>query len=140
MKKDARLNEKQKTILLDYFKRSVDGETMEEIAKSYDINRKTLWAWKNTDEGQQLHKEWARELTEDAIPQYFTVLKEKALSGSYKHMELLAKLMDLFPASKQEIVSKNENTNTIVEEGLSKETLAELNALLDGDKPLKRVK
>ncbi|MCY7861595.1 phBC6A51 family helix-turn-helix protein [Bacillus haynesii] len=107
MRKDAKLTDKQKTILKDYFQRSVDGENMEDIAKSYNISRKTLWTWKNTNEGQRLQKEWAKEMTEDAIPEYFIVLKEKALGGSYKHMELLAKLMDLFPATKQEITTND---------------------------------
>lgn len=140
MRKDARLNEKQKTILKDYFQRSLDnGDTMEQVAKDNGIARKTLSQWKNTDEGKRLHKEWAKEMTKDAIPKYYTVLKEKALSGSYKHMELFAKLQNLFPATKQEITNKTAERDP-VKDGYSKEDLEELEALINVNSPIKRVK
>jgi len=131
MKKDTRLNERQIEILKDLFKRSVDGETMEAIAESHGISRKTLSQWKNTNHGKKLHANFQKELTRESLPQYFVVLQEKALSGSYKHMELYAKLLDLFPATKQEIVTedKTKPADTVI----SKEFLEDLNRRLGRD-------
>jgi transposase-like protein len=143
MLKSGRLSEKQKVILDDYFNRSLEGENMEDIAKSHGIARKTLSTWKNSDEGKRLHAEWKKEATRDAIPQYYDVLKEKALSGSYKHMELFAKVFDLLSPEKQEVVTKNE-TPKPSENVYTKERLDELLKELDlddvDDQPIKRVK
>ncbi|MED3653993.1 phBC6A51 family helix-turn-helix protein [Heyndrickxia sporothermodurans] len=108
MKKDTRLEARQIRILEDYFARSLGGETMEQIAKDNGISRKTLSLWKNSDHGKQLHADWKKDATRDAIPQYYDVLAEKALSGSYKHMELFAKIFELLPSNKQEITMKEE--------------------------------
>jgi transposase-like protein len=137
MRKDARLDSRQIRILEDFFGRSVAGDSMEKVAESHGISRKTLSQWKNTEHGKQLHADWKKEATRDAIPQYYDVLKEKALSGSYKHMELFAKIFDLMSPEKQEIVTKN--VENIKEEGISKERMAELKSLIE-DTPLKRVK
>ncbi|MCP3026901.1 phBC6A51 family helix-turn-helix protein [Halobacillus sp. A5] len=139
MKRDSRLNEKQIRILLDYFDRSLGGETQADIAKSHGINRKTLSLWANSDHGKQKHNEWKKEATRDAIPQYYDVLKEKALSGSYKHMELFAKVFDLLSAEKKEIVSKEEKLDP-VKDGYTSEDIAELDALLYTDEERKQMK
>lgn len=138
MKKDTRLDLRQIRILEDYFKRSYDGETMEAIAESHGITRKTLSSWKNTDHGNQLHDKYLVKLSAQSKPKYFEVLDREALKGSYKHMELYAKIHGLLAPTKQEIVSKNENMN-IVQEGLTKDKMKELNALLD-EPTIKRIK
>jgi transposase-like protein len=137
MKKDAVLNPKQIRILSDYFSRSLAGESMEEIAKSHGIGRKTLYYWKETHEGKRLYAEWKKEATRDAIPQYFDVLKEKALSGSYKHMELFAKVFGILSPEKQEIVHKNEGGS---DNAISQEMLEDIKQRLAQSKELKRVK
>lgn len=111
MKKDARLDARQIRILEDFFGRSVAGETMESIAESHRISRKTLWTWKETDHGKQLHAEFQKEMSTNDIPKFYQVLSEKMQSGSYKHMELYARIHGLLAPQKQEIVSKNENVN-----------------------------
>lgn len=61
MKKDTRLDARQIRILEDYFERYYDGETMGVIAKSHGMSRKTLWSWKETDHGKQLHNKYLLE-------------------------------------------------------------------------------
>ncbi|MCY8233694.1 phBC6A51 family helix-turn-helix protein [Priestia endophytica] len=138
MKKDAKLDEKQRRILDDYFRRSVDGETMEQIAKSHGITRKTLWSWKETHEGKQLYNDFQKELSRDALPKYYAVLKEKALSGSYKHMELYAKIHNLLAPQKQEVVTKN---HTIEEHSpILQNEMDEIKGMLNDMPSIRRVK
>ncbi|MBY0008800.1 hypothetical protein H7K05_26190 [Priestia aryabhattai] len=106
MKKETRLNMRQQGILEEYFDRSVAGDSMETVATEHGISRKTLSQWANTYHGKDLYSEWKTKATQDLKPKYLDVLGVKALTGSIKHMELLAKLMDWFPASKQEIVTE----------------------------------
>lgn len=138
MKKDARLDLRQTRILEDYFKRSADGATMEEVAKIHGINRKTLSIWKNTDHGNQLQDKFLLDLSATSKPKYFQVLNKKALEGSYKHMELYAKIHGMLAPQKQEVITKNENHN-IVQDGLSKDNLKELESLLE-EPNIKRIK
>ncbi|MCF7620912.1 MULTISPECIES: phBC6A51 family helix-turn-helix protein [Bacillaceae] len=109
MRKDARLDKRQIAILKDYFGRSYDGETMEDIAKSHGISRKTLYTWKETDHGKHLHDKYLLDLSANSKPKYFQVLDREALKGSYKHMELYAKIHGLLAPQKQEITTKDES-------------------------------
>lgn len=106
MKKDTRLTTKQKEILGEYFDRSVGGDSMEMVATEHGISRKTLSGWANTHHGKELYIEWKTREAQDIKPKYLEVLKVKSLTGSIKHMELLAKLMDWFPSTKQEIITE----------------------------------
>lgn len=138
MRKDARLDVRQIRILEDYFGRSVAGETMEVIAKDNGISRKTLWTWKETDHGKKLHADFQKEMSTNDLPKFYAKLSEQMQKGSYKHMELYAKIHGLLAPEKQEIISKNENQN-ILQEGLTKDRIKELESLLDEPK-IKRVK
>lgn len=139
MKKDTVLTEKQIRILEDYFVHTVAGETMEQIATDNGISRKTLSQWKNTNHGKQLHAEYMKELSVNDVPMFYQKLSEGVAKNSFKHMELFAKIHGLLAPEKKEVVSKNENQN-IVQDGLSKDTLADLEALLDVTPTIKRVK
>ncbi|MFP8645232.1 hypothetical protein ACLHWY_27175 [Priestia aryabhattai] len=61
MKKDTRLDARQIRILEGYFERYYDSEMMDVIAKSHRMSRKTLWSWKETDPGKQLHNKYLLE-------------------------------------------------------------------------------
>lgn len=106
MKKETRLNTRQQGILEEYFDRSVGGDSMETVAEENGISRKTLSQWANTYHGKDLYSEWKTRETQDIKPKYLEVLKVKSLTGSIRHMELLAKLMDWYPASKSEIITE----------------------------------
>lgn len=106
MKKHTRLNMRQQGILEEYFDRTIGGDSMETVAKEHGISRKTLSQWANTYHGKELYTEWKTKATHDLKPKYLDVLGVKALTGSIKHMELLAKLMDWFPSTKQEIITE----------------------------------
>ncbi|AKP75266.1 hypothetical protein AS52_00245 [Priestia megaterium Q3] len=106
MKKETRLNTRQQGILEEYFDRSVGGDSMETVAEENGISRKTLSQWANTYHGKDLYSEWKTRETQDIKPKYLEVLKVKSLTGSIRHMELLAKLMDWYPASKSEIITQ----------------------------------
>ncbi|GIN62514.1 hypothetical protein J27TS8_25070 [Robertmurraya siralis] len=139
MKKDTRLNEKQIRILEDYFVRTVAGETMEQIATDNGISRKTLSQWKNTEHGKQLYGEYMKELSINDVPMFYQKLSEGVAKNSFKHLELFAKIHGLLASAKSEVTNINENNN-IVQDGLSKDRLAELEVLLDGKPIIKRVK
>lgn len=107
MKKDSRLDMRQQRILEDYFERSYNGESMEAVAETHGISRKTLSQWKNTDMGKKLHDKYLVDLSAKSKPKYFQVLDREALKGSYKHMELYAKIHGLLAPNKQEIVTED---------------------------------
>lgn len=146
MKKDSRLDARQIRILEDYFERSYDGESMEQIAESHGISRKTLSQWKNTNHGKQLHDKYLVDLSAKSKPKYFQVLDREALKGSYKHMELYAKIHGLLAPTKSEIVTESKNPSDNI---ISKERLDEIRRRLgkeieetikDAETPIKRVK
>jgi hypothetical protein len=139
MKKDARLDARQVRILEDYFVRSLAGETMEQIAQDNGISRKTLSLYKNSDHGKQLYAEYMKELSIDDIPMFYQKLKEGVAKNSFKHMELFAKIHGMLAPTKSEVINVNENHN-IVKDGLNKDMLKDLNALLDDTPTIKRVK
>ncbi|OHR72166.1 hypothetical protein HMPREF3291_22465 [Bacillus sp. HMSC76G11] len=139
MKKDARLDARQIRILEDYFKRSMDGENMETIAKENGINRKTLSLWKNTHHGIQLYDQYINNKLKDAKPLFFQKLKEGMAKNSYKHLELYAKIEGMLAPEKKEIVSKIEQHN-IIKDGLNREMLNDLESLLGDTPTIKRVK
>ncbi|TCI50316.1 hypothetical protein EVJ24_15015 [Exiguobacterium sp. SH1S21] len=138
MKKVRPLTGKQRHILDDYFRRTLAGETMEEIATSHGINRKTLSVWKNCKEGKALHDKFQKEMSSQEMPKFYRVLSEKMQAGSYKHMELYAKIHGLL-VEKKEVLNKTEGEDRL-NGGYSNEDLAELEALINGETPLKRVK
>lgn len=139
MKKDTRLDARQIRILEDYFRRNIDGENMTEISKSHGISRKTLWSWKETNHGKQLHTEYQKKLSIDTVPIFFQVLAEKVAKGDKDAMNQFARIHGLYSAEKQEIINKVEQ-HDIVKDGIKKETLEELEALLDDTPTIKRVK
>ncbi|MED3817519.1 phBC6A51 family helix-turn-helix protein [Priestia aryabhattai] len=131
MKKDSRLNRKQVEVLQDMFARSLQGESMENIAKSHGISRKTLSLWKNTLHGIQLHKEFRLEHSrESSTSIFFDVLEAKMKGGNMQALELYAKIHDMFPSKKQEIIMETKESK-IVEEGLTEDILKDIDALLE---------
>lgn len=139
MKKNSKLDNRQIRILEDYFGRSVAGESMEEIAKSYGISRKTLWHWKETDHGKRLHADYQKKMSTNDLPKFYAVLSEKMQTGSHKHMELYAKIHGILAPQKQEVVNIEE-TRDVVKDGYTKEDIAELEALMRGESLVRRVK
>ncbi|TCI32745.1 hypothetical protein EVJ29_15140 [Exiguobacterium sp. SH4S7] len=138
MEKVRPLTFTQKHILKDFFERSLAGETMEEIASSHNISRKTLSVWKNCKEGKALHDKFQKEMSSQEMPKFYRVLSEKMQAGSYKHMELYAKIHGLL-VEKKEVLNKTEGEDRS-KYGFSNEDLDELEALINGETTLKRVK
>ncbi|MCU7708343.1 phBC6A51 family helix-turn-helix protein [Priestia sp. JV24] len=126
------LTEKQREFLREYVQRSSQGETDTAIAKEFGISRKTLWEWKNTDTGKQIQREHQEKLLDEAIPVFNRVLIEKVNTGSYKHMELFAKIRELLPNTKQELTIENKGSE-IVQKGLDANELARIEKLLQDD-------
>ena len=140
MEKVRPLTNRQKDILNDYFQRSIAGETMEEIASSHGISRKTLYTWKKSKEGKQLYADFRKDLSSDDIGIFYDVLREKMLSGSFKHMELYVKInKDKFGLDDKQSQAEKNDDGERIKQGLSTEELAELESLLN-EVPLKRVK
>jgi len=128
------LTEKQREFLREYVQRSSQGETDTAIARDFGISRKTLWEWKNTDTGKQIQREHQEKLLDEAIPVFNRVLIEKVNTGSYKHMELFAKIRELLPNTKQELTIENKGSE-IVQKGLDANELARIEKLLQDDTP-----
>lgn len=141
MEKVKPLTGKQKQILKEFFERSVAGETMEEVASSHGISRKTLSTWKNSKEGKELHANFRKELSANDLEIFYEVLKEKMAAGSFKHMELYAKIHrdKIGLIDKQEILNTTDSDNR-VKSGFSSEDISELEALVNDELPLQRVK
>ncbi len=129
----------------DYFLRNLDeseNASQETVAKGWGVSRKTLNLYINSFHGQEIKNEIYKEVTQDIYPDYLSVLKARALSGSIKHMELLAKLLDWFPAakSKQEITTRIiDDEDNVQKNGYTTEQIKELEALLDEDMQEKRI-
>ncbi|WRP06887.1 phBC6A51 family helix-turn-helix protein [Rossellomorea aquimaris] len=142
MKKDARLDARQISILKEFFKRSLDGENMETVAKDKGINRKTLSQWKNTNHGGQIYDEYMKELSKNDKPMFYQKLKEGVAKNSYKHLELYAKIHGILAPEKKEIVTEERKAS---DSPISKERLDEIRKRLEetvaeADRPIKRVK
>ena len=131
MNRDTRLTHRKIRILEDMFGRLIDGESMQDIADSHGISRKTLSTWKNTNHGRMLHAEYRRKMGLNDIPIFYQVLSEKMQTGSYKHMELFAKLTGLLERDRIEETLKVEKEHDIKEHGLTAEMIAEIDAALD---------
>lgn len=138
MAKERQLTIKQIEILTDAFKRQVDGETLENIAKSHGITRKTLYEWRKTKHWKHLELQLQKELLNRSAVKILEALERKALEGSYKHIELWTKITGLYKESK-EVTTIDATKRDIKNEGLSKEELADLEALLE-EPTLRRVK
>lgn len=138
MNKESRLNQKQQIILHDYFRKNLEGKTMEEIAKDNGIGRKALSGYKNSNHGKQLHLEFMRENSEGSIPTFFQLVHEK-MHTNFKDRELFAKLHGLMKPTQQEITNKVENHDP-KKDGYTPEQIKELEELLEDDTDEKVVK
>jgi transcriptional regulator with XRE-family HTH domain len=142
MRKDSRLDARQIRILEDFFKRSFDGETMEQVAKDNGISRKTLSQWRNTQHGEQLYDKYLDELSKNDKPLFYKKLKEGMAKNSYKHLELYAKIQGLLAPEKKEVVTEERKASDLP---ITKERLDEIRRRLEetvaeADRPIKRVK
>lgn len=137
MEKVRPLTVRQKYILNDFFKRSINGETMEEIASSHGISRKTLSTWKNCEEGLALQKKFSKDMssTKD-IPDFYHTLARQMRTGSAEYLKIFARVHGLYE-DKKEILAKVEQ-NQVQSEGFSVEELAELEALLNEESTLNK--
>lgn len=136
MSNEKRLNKRQVQILEDMFSRLLMKETMEDIAKSHGISRKTLSQWKNTEHGKQLNLEFQRENSESFVQSFYDLVHEK-MQTSFKDRELFAKLHGLLKPDKQEIIQKDERDSTV---SISQDTIDDIKKRIEESQPIRRVK
>jgi Helix-turn-helix of insertion element transposase len=136
MSNEKRLTKRQVQILEDMFSRLLVKEKMEDIAKSHGISRKTLWNWKNTEHGKQIHLEFQRRNSEDFIQSFYDLVHEK-MQTSFKDRELFAKLHGLLKPDKQEIIQKDERDSS---EFISQDTIDDIKKRIEASQPIRRVK
>jgi transcriptional regulator with XRE-family HTH domain len=136
MNNEKRLNKRQVRILEDMFGRLLMKETMEEIAKSHGISRKTLSQWKNTEHGKQLNLEFQRENSENFVQSFYDLVHEK-MQTSFKDRELFAKLHGLLKPDKQEIIQKDERDSS---DFISQDTIDDIKKRIEESQPIRRVK
>jgi transcriptional regulator with XRE-family HTH domain len=136
MNNEKRLNKRQVRILEDMFSRLLMKETMEEIAKSHGISRKTLSQWKNTEHGKQLNLEFQRENSENFVQSFYDLVHEK-MQTSFKDRELFAKLHGLLKPDKQEIIQKDERDSS---DFISQDTIDDIKKRIEESQPIRRVK
>jgi transcriptional regulator with XRE-family HTH domain len=136
MSNEKKLNKRQVQILEDMFSRLLMKETMEDIAKSHGISRKTLSQWKNTEHGKQLNLEFQRENSENFVQSFYDLVHEK-MQTSFKDRELFAKLHGLLKPDKQEIIQKDERDSS---DSISQETIDDIKKRIEESQPIRRVK
>lgn len=139
MADEKQLTIKQIKVLTDAFNRQVSGETLEQIAKDHGVNRKTIYEWRKTSHWKQVERTLQKELLNRSATKILEALERKALEGSYKHIELWTKITGLYKETK-EVTTIDGTKHDIKKDGLTKEVLTDLEALLEPQPTIKRVK
>lgn len=126
-----RLTPKQLEILTDVFERQRSGQTLTAIAKDVGVDRRTLYNWKKADEWVEMERQLKEKLISDAYFSVMDTLVRRAIEGrSPKFIELYLKTQGKL-TDVSEIQTKQQIN--IVNDGVTDEIFAELDAILNGD-------
>ncbi|MFB5576641.1 hypothetical protein JCR32_02815 [Bacillus sp. HNR-4] len=78
----------QRDLVEECFYRKRSGESYTDIAKSFGINRRTLFVYRNTEQGQEIEKELRQNLIKHSYEAIMETVIDKALQGSHQHAKL----------------------------------------------------
>lgn len=118
----------QRDFVTESFFRKRTGESYISIAESFGIDRRTLFTYRNSEEGQQIEKELRQALIHQSYEAIMETVIDKARLGSFQHAKLFMQVTGKLKGD--EIQVKQENN--IKENGISSDLLAEIDALLKG--------
>lgn len=107
----------QRDLVEECFYRKRSGESYIDIAKSFGIDRRTLFGYRNSEEGQQIEKGLRKNLINQSYESILEAVIDKANQGSYQHAKLYFQVIG--KPKEEEVKEENEFD------------LAEFNAFMD---------
>ncbi|KAB2398637.1 MULTISPECIES: phBC6A51 family helix-turn-helix protein [Bacillus cereus group] len=123
-----KLTPTQRDFVTEAFYRKRSGESYINIAESFGIDRRTLFTYRNSEEGQQIEKELRQTLIHQSYEAIMETVIDKARLGSFQHAKLFMQVTGKLKGD--EIQGKQENN--IKENGISSDLFKEIDALLKG--------
>ncbi|PER83806.1 hypothetical protein [Bacillus cereus] len=117
-----KLTPTQRDFVAEAFYRKRTGESYISIAESFGIDRRTLFGYRNCEEGQQIEKELRQNLISQSFESIMETVIDKAHLGSFQHAKLFMQVTGKL---------KNEEVNVKQEMNVTKETTPELLAQID---------
>ncbi|MBY7102844.1 MULTISPECIES: phBC6A51 family helix-turn-helix protein [Bacillus] len=128
--KQRKLTPQQLELLTQVFERQRAGESVTAIAKDMNLDRRTIYYWRQRPEWVELEKELRRRLIEDANEVVMETLAKNAMVGkSPKWVELYLKATGQLKEVSE--VQAKQQIN-IVQDGVTDDLLADIDALLKG--------
>ncbi|MGO5009292.1 phBC6A51 family helix-turn-helix protein [Bacillus wiedmannii] len=121
-----RLTDQQKDLVQECFYRKRSGESYINIASSFGIDRRTLFGYRNSEEGQQIEKELRQNLINQSYESIMEAVVDKANQGSYQHAKLYMQVMGKWKNDGVEVKKEHD----IVRDGVTPEIVARLDAIL----------
>ncbi|PFN09325.1 phBC6A51 family helix-turn-helix protein [Bacillus cereus] len=120
-----KLTPQQRDIVHESFYRKRSGESYTSISKSLGISRRTLFAYRDCEEGRQIEKELRQKLINQAFEEIMETVIDKANKGSFQHAKLF---MQVTGKLKNEEVHQKQEIN--ITNGTS-DLLADIDAILN---------
>ncbi|PES68236.1 hypothetical protein CN507_10640 [Bacillus cereus] len=117
-----KLTDQQRDFVTECFYRKRSGESYSSIAKSFSINRRTLFAYRDCEEGRQIEKELRQKLIDHAFEEIMETVIDKANKGSFQHAKLFMQVTGKL---------KNEEVNVKQELNVTKEITPDIYAQID---------
>ncbi|OFD56029.1 hypothetical protein BWGOE6_51300 [Bacillus mycoides] len=128
--KQRKLTPQQLELLTQVFERQRAGESVTAIAKDMNLDRRTIYYWRQRPEWVEMEKELRRRLIEDANEAVMETLAKNAMAGkSPKWVELYLKATGQLKDVSE--VQAHQQIN-IVQDGVTDDLFAELDELLRG--------
>lgn len=103
------LTSHQRDLVEECFYRKRSGESYIDIASSFGIDRRTLFGYRNSKEGQQIEKELRQNLINHSYEAIMETIIDKARQGSHQHAKLY---MQVIGKSKNEEVTEVKKRST----------------------------
>ncbi|HDR4864602.1 MULTISPECIES: phBC6A51 family helix-turn-helix protein [Bacillus] len=117
-----KLTPTQRDFVQEAFYRKRNGESYSKIADSLGINRRTLFAYRDCEEGRQIEKELRQKLIDHAFEEIMETVIDKANKGSFQHAKLFMQVTGKL---------KNEEVNVKQELNVTKEITPDIYAQID---------
>ncbi|PEK60772.1 phBC6A51 family helix-turn-helix protein [Bacillus pseudomycoides] len=112
------LTPQQRDLVTEAFYRKRNSESYTSISKSLGINRRTLFGYRDSEEGRQIEKELRKKLIDQAYEEIMETVIDKANKGSYQHaklyMQVIGKLKNDGVQVKQEMKVTSEVTDDVL--------------------------
>ncbi|HDR7733375.1 TPA: hypothetical protein QCX99_000488 [Bacillus thuringiensis] len=124
-----KLSQQQKDLVTECFWRKRSGESYINIAKSFGIDRRTLFGYRNSEQGQQIEKELRQNLINQSYESIMEAVIDKANQGSYQHAKLYFQVTGKWKNDGVEVKQEHD----IVRDGVTPDILAGLDAILKGE-------